>query len=109
MLAISRPQPGFPPREGLASDIPVGDGKTANHFLQWTACIPEVFAREVKKLDEGKKSSLFCMKQAESSIYSYNNTGYAAHCTVSRICCTESRICFTCTESRIGCTESKIG
>ncbi len=47
-LLFSRPQPGchlpnsprtgiiklFPAREGLVSDIPAGDGKTANLFLQ---------------------------------------------------------------------------
>jgi hypothetical protein len=62
-LAISRPQPGpltklsqgtiklFPARESLVSDIPAGDGKMANHFLQ---CIP--FTKIFRAIKEAKES-----------------------------------------------------
>jgi hypothetical protein len=50
---FSRPQPLtklFPARESLVSDIPAGDGKTANLFLQ---CVRRI-------LDRVRRSSVGC-------------------------------------------------
>jgi hypothetical protein len=63
----------FPPRESLASDIPAGDGKIVNHFLQ---CVSgEYFATEHsgKILVGGKiREKLFRKKRCDDrALYAF--------------------------------------